>query len=93
VRYLAKRQRRQTAPGKVLPLQMGAPAREEAIPETLRELQARVKIPILLKHYLSLGGHILGLNVDPAFNNSIDCLFFIDLQEAANSATLSRYVS
>ena len=38
-------------------------------------------IPILLKHYLKLGGRILGFNVDPSFSNVVDGLILVDLIE------------
>ncbi|MFP6680608.1 MAG: lysophospholipid acyltransferase family protein [Gammaproteobacteria bacterium] len=36
-------------------------------------------VPVLLRQYLKFGGHILGFNIDPNFNNSIDCLLWCDL--------------
>ena len=36
-------------------------------------------MPVLLRQYLKLGGQILGFNIDPQFNNSIDCLLWVDL--------------
>jgi putative hemolysin len=36
-------------------------------------------IPVLLRQYLKLGGVILGLNVDPDFNNCLDGLVLVDL--------------
>ncbi len=38
-----------------------------------------VGVPVLLRQYLKLNGRILGFNVDPDFNNSIDCLLWVDL--------------
>jgi hypothetical protein len=38
-------------------------------------------IPILLKHYLKLGGRILGFNVDPSFSNVVDALILLDLTQ------------
>ncbi|MCZ6892714.1 MAG: lysophospholipid acyltransferase family protein, partial [Gammaproteobacteria bacterium] len=32
-----------------------------------------VGIPVILRQYLKLNGRILGFNVDPEFNNAIDC--------------------
>ena len=40
-----------------------------------------VGIPVLLRQYLKLNGRILGFNVDPEFNNSIDCLLWVDLAQ------------
>ena len=36
-------------------------------------------VPVLLRQYLKFGGHILGFNLDPNFNNAIDCLLWCDL--------------
>jgi putative hemolysin len=36
-------------------------------------------IPILLKHYMKLGGEFLGFNVDPHFNDALDALVLVDL--------------
>lgn len=38
-----------------------------------------VGVPVLLRQYLKLNGRILGFNVDPEFNNAIDCLLWVDL--------------
>jgi putative hemolysin len=37
-------------------------------------------VPILVKHYLKLGGQILGFNVDPAFSNALDALVYVNLR-------------
>ena len=42
----------------------------------------RAGIPILLKHYLKLGGRILGFNLDPSFNDVVDGLILVDLTQA-----------
>lgn len=39
-------------------------------------------VPVLLRQYLKLNGRILGFNVDPAFNNVLDCLLWVDLVKA-----------
>ena len=38
-----------------------------------------VGIPVLLRQYLKMNGRILGFNVDPDFNNAIDCMLWADL--------------
>ncbi len=38
-------------------------------------------IPILIKHYLKLGGKVLGFNVDPSFSNVLDALVLVDLAQ------------
>lgn len=37
-------------------------------------------IPILLRQYLRLNGKIAGFNVDPNFNNTLDCLIIVDIR-------------
>ena len=44
-----------------------------------------VGIPVLLRQYLKLNGRILGFNVDPDFNNSIDCLLWVDMAQTESS--------
>jgi len=38
-------------------------------------------IPVLLRHYLKLGGRFLGFNVDPNFSNVVDGLILVDLTQ------------
>jgi putative hemolysin len=37
------------------------------------------KIPVLIKKYLKQNAAVLGINVDPSFNNAIDVLMYIDV--------------
>lgn len=68
-------------------------------PKSMREAQRMIqesvdpefRVPPLLKHYSSLGGEVLGFNVDPDFQDSIDCLFFVDLQKA-DPSIVKRYI-
>jgi putative hemolysin len=48
-------------------------------------------VPILLKHYLKLGGSMLAFNVDPKFSNVLDGLLIVDLREAGVSL-LEKYM-
>jgi putative hemolysin len=48
-------------------------------------------IPILLKHYLKLGGRILGFNVDPGFSNVLDALILVDLTRT-DAKILQRFM-
>jgi hypothetical protein len=48
-------------------------------------------IPILLKHYMKLGGQFLGFNVDPLFNNALDALVMVDLTKT-EPRILERYM-
>ena len=46
----------------------------------ITELEAdKCGIPVLLKHYLRLGGQLLGFNLDPQFNDALDGLILVDL--------------
>ncbi|HEX4209781.1 MAG TPA: hypothetical protein VHY56_05275, partial [Candidatus Binataceae bacterium] len=55
---------------------------------TLDELSATVSdlerdgkgVPVLLRHYLKIGGQFLGFNVDSSFSNALDGLIFADLR-------------
>jgi putative hemolysin len=48
-------------------------------------------IPILLKHYLKLGGRMLGFNVDPSFSDVVDGLILVDLTQT-DAKILERFV-
>jgi putative hemolysin len=53
--------------------------------------QDSVGIPILLKHYVKLGGKFLGFNVDPDFNYALDALVLVDLTQT-EPRTLAKYM-
>lgn len=38
-------------------------------------------IPVLLRHYLRLGGEMLSFGVDESFGGTLDCLVLVDLQK------------
>jgi len=42
---------------------------------------SKMKIPVLLKKYLKQNAKILGFNIDPKFNNSLDGLIFLALND------------
>jgi putative hemolysin len=48
-------------------------------------------VPVLLRHYLKLNATLLSFNIDPAFNNSLDGLIFVDLLRSP-AKTLVRYM-
>lgn len=48
-------------------------------------------VPVLLRHYLKLGGEIAGFNVDKRFNNCLDALLIVDITRAPLNA-LRRYM-
>lgn len=43
-------------------------------------------IPILLKKYMKLEGKILAFNIDPDFNNALDGLLLLDIQNVPDNA-------
>jgi len=47
-------------------------------------------VPVLLRHYLKLGGRLLGFNLDPAFSKALDGLIVVDLLETGRKL-LDRY--
>ena len=50
--------------------------------ELISEIETDGKrIPILLKHYLKLGGKVLGFNIDTHFNHVVDGLIVVDLTQ------------
>jgi len=48
-------------------------------------------IPVLLRHYLSLGGKLLSFNLDPDFSDVIDGLLLVDLRQTERKQ-LQRYM-
>ncbi|MBW2520866.1 MAG: lysophospholipid acyltransferase family protein [Deltaproteobacteria bacterium] len=48
-------------------------------------------LPVLLRHYLNLGGKVLAFNLDPEFSNVVDSLVLVNL-DAADRKTLRRYL-
>jgi putative hemolysin len=48
-------------------------------------------IPVLLRHYLRLGGRLLAFSVDEKFANSLDGLLLVDLRET-EPTVLARYM-
>lgn len=51
----------------------------------------RKGVPILLKHYLKLGGRVLGFNTDDQFGDALDGLILVDLR-ASDPRILARYM-
>lgn len=47
-------------------------------------------VPVLVRHYMKLGGKFLGFNVDAKFSNVLDGLLLVDLREA-KPELLARY--
>ena len=55
---------------------------------------AQQNMPVLLKKYLKQNGRIVGFNIDPKFNNSLDGLLILDLFDVppATITALSREI-
>ena len=52
----------------------------QELSELISEIETdRKQVPILLKHYLKLGGKVVGFNVDSHFSNALDGLIVVDL--------------
>jgi putative hemolysin len=65
--------------------------------ETLSTLLAGLEpdgkgTPVLLRQYLKLGGRVLGFNIDPDFNSTLDCLLLVDLRRT-EPRVLEKYMS
>jgi putative hemolysin len=51
----------------------------------------RAGVPVLLRHYVRLGGHLLGFNLDPEFSNALDGLILVDLRRT-EPRLLAKYL-
>lgn len=64
----------------------------EEISALVADLEADNKgIPVLLRHYLGLGGKLLAFNLDPSFSDVIDGLLLVDLHQT-DTKQLQRYM-
>ncbi|MEQ1947257.1 MAG: GNAT family N-acyltransferase [Bryobacteraceae bacterium] len=64
----------------------------DELSEVISDLESDHKgIPILLQHYLNLGGQMLDFSVDPKFANVLDGLVVVDLAKS-NPRHLQRYM-
>ncbi|MBV8845727.1 MAG: lysophospholipid acyltransferase family protein, partial [Bryobacterales bacterium] len=67
-------------------------ANVDELSEVIADLEPDHKgVPILLRHYVNLGGRILDFSVDRNFSNTLDGLIVVDLA-AANRRLLERYL-
>jgi hypothetical protein len=48
-------------------------------------------VPVLLRHYLNLGGQLLAFNIDRNFGGVMDGLILVDLAQT-DRTTLQRYM-
>lgn len=68
-------------------------------PSTIEELSRRVAqieangqgVPVLLRHYLRLGGRVLEFSIDDEFANALDALMMLDLRQV-EPTLLARYM-
>ncbi len=49
------------------------------IDRVIKDVEKSIRIPVLLKKYLSLNAEIIGFNIDPKFNNALDGLIMLDI--------------
>ncbi len=64
----------------------------EPVSELIAAIEPDSKgVPILLKHYLKMGGQLLGFNVDPDFSDVLDGLIMVDLAKT-DPKMLARYM-
>jgi len=64
----------------------------EELSELISEIETdRKRVPILLKHYLKLGGKIVGFNVDNHFSHVVDGLIVVDLTQTERRI-LERFI-
>jgi hypothetical protein len=57
----------------------------------LSEIDPSAEIPVLLRHYVRLGGRVAAFNIDRNFSNVLDGLLVVDLRETPQKL-LSKYV-
>jgi putative hemolysin len=70
----------------------GLPADIDHLSSLISEIEAdRKGIPVLLKHYVKLGGKLMGFNIDPSFGNGLDGLILVDLLQC-DPKILERYM-
>ncbi len=64
----------------------------DSVHALVADLEADQKgLPVLLRHYLNLGGKILAFNLDPDFSEVIDGLILVDMNQT-ELRTLERYL-
>lgn len=52
----------------------------EEIDKLIRDVEPTGQgMPILMKKYLQLGGRVMGFNIDPLFNDTLDAMLILDL--------------
>jgi putative hemolysin len=76
------------APGPAI----AAPGSVEELSQQIAQIEHDGKgVPVLLRHYLELGGRLLGFSLDPDFSDTLDGLIVVDLR-AVEEAVLVPYM-
>ncbi len=87
--------RRPFRPGRLPPWEeagFGSPNDIEDLSRAIAGIEHDGKgVPILLRHYLKLGGRLLGFNTDNRFSDALDGLIMVDLR-GSDPRTLARHM-
>lgn len=79
-RHPFKRKRISGLTGQHLPEQL---TDIRAISDLIAEFESSQKaVPVLLRHYLNLGGKVIGFNIDASFGHVLDGLIVVDLRKS-----------
>lgn len=58
----------------------------EEIDKLIRDVEPSGQgMPVLMKRYLQLGGRVMGFNIDPLFNDTLDAMLILDLCDVPKS--------
>lgn len=58
----------------------------EEIDKLIRDVEPSGQgVPVLMKRYLQLGGRVMGFNIDPLFNDTLDAMLILDLCDVPKS--------
>ncbi len=53
----------------------------EKLDQYIKDVEPALRTPVLLKKYIKLNAKIIGFNIDPKFNNSLDGFIMLDIYE------------
>ncbi|MCX6258021.1 MAG: lysophospholipid acyltransferase family protein [Bacteroidia bacterium] len=67
----------------------------DKLDKIIQDIEPTYRMPVLLKKYIKLNAKIIGFNIDPKFNNSLDGLIILDLFEVPHNVleSLSKEVN
>ncbi|MFQ3579102.1 MAG: GNAT family N-acyltransferase [Bacteroidales bacterium] len=57
--------------------------------DLIYDIESDLRIPVLLKKYLSIGAKIVSFNIDPKFNNCLDGLIILDIFDIPSDVILN----